>query len=180
MPVPFTVHARRTVLRTPIFELEARRSESPRTGEQADYYVLRSPHWVNVVAETPEGRVVLVRQWRHGIAQATLELPGGLLDAGEDPVGAGLRELREETGYEAQSAELIGQVHPNPAIMDNICFTVWARNCRCVHAPEPDAGEDLETVLAEAGALHAWTLDGTISHAVVICGIHAWLARRQG
>lgn len=178
MPRPFVVHGQRVVLRTPIFELEARDSENPRTGARSDYYVLRSPDWVNVVAETVEGQVVLVRQWRHGVALPTLEIPGGLLDPGEDPVEAALRELREETGFASDDAQLIGRVHPNPALLDNVCHTVWARGCRQVGEPQPDAGEDLETVLADAEALRGWTLDGTISHAVVICGIHAWLSRR--
>ena len=68
-----------------------------------------APDWVNVVAVTPEGKIVLVRQFRFGSNSLWLEVPGGVMEKGEDPITAGVRELSEETGYGGGKASLIGQ-----------------------------------------------------------------------
>jgi hypothetical protein len=63
------------------------------SGSERDFVVLECPDWVNVVPVTDDGRIVLVRQYRHGIQKTALELPGGVIDDGESPEGAALREL---------------------------------------------------------------------------------------
>jgi 8-oxo-dGTP pyrophosphatase MutT (NUDIX family) len=88
--------------------------------------------WVNIVALTPEGEVVLVRQFRFGIETLSLEVPGGVIEAGEDPVAAGLRELREETGYVGERGRLIASIHPNPAIHPNNPSNPAATTCNRV------------------------------------------------
>src|SRR4051812_39425162 len=102
-----------------IFNLLSERKVSPRTGKEHDFFVIDAGNWVNVVPITSDGKIVMVEQYRHGSNTVELEIPGGMMDPGEtDPVAAGLRELREETGYEGGNARVIGQIYPNPAIMN--------------------------------------------------------------
>ncbi|MCU0586279.1 MAG: NUDIX hydrolase [Desulfobacterales bacterium] len=79
---------------------------------------------------TPGREVVLIRQYRHGTREVTLEIPGGILEAGDTPSAAARRELGEETGYAAAEMISLGCVHPNPAFLENRCHTFLARNAR--------------------------------------------------
>src|SRR5487761_2452566 len=84
-----------------IFKLRSDLKISPRTGKEHEFFILDSVNWVNVVAVTPDQQLVMVEQYRHGTNTVELEIPGGLMDPHEsDPIVAGARELREETGYE--------------------------------------------------------------------------------
>ena len=112
-----------------------------------DIFVFAVPDWCNVLAETPEGELVLVWQYRHGTDELSLEVPGGVIDPGEEPIDAARRELKEETGYEADSFELVSVVEPNPALQGNKCFTFLARGARLTGATAFDDLEDLETVV---------------------------------
>src|SRR5687768_14392899 len=97
-----------------VFKVRGDSRTSPRTGALHDFFVIEAPSWVNVVAMTPDEKVVLVEQFRHGTGTVELEIPGGIMDAEDvSPVATGVRELREETGYEGSSAELLGEVYPN-------------------------------------------------------------------
>src|SRR5262245_10671524 len=115
-----------------VFKLRADRSLSPRTGQEHEFFVLDCANWVNVVALTSAKQLVMVEQYRHGSETVELEIPGGVMDAGESPVESALRELREETGYTGENARVLGRITPNPALMSNTCFTVLVENCRCV------------------------------------------------
>lgn len=156
-----------------IFTLRSEVRVSPRTGAEHDFTIIDCVNWVNVVALTPDRQVVLVEQFRHGSETVELEIPGGMLDAGEtDPVVAGLRELREETGYAGENARIIGTVLPNPAIMSNICHTVLVENCRLRHAVEFDHGEDLLTRLVPAADLSQLVATGKIKHSLVVAALY--------
>lgn len=96
-----------------VFRLRRDWRRSPRTGREHDFFVMDAPDWVNVLALTPAGDVVLVEQFRHGTATLDLEVPGGVMDREDaDPVATGVRELREETGYEGENARLLGSIAP--------------------------------------------------------------------
>ena len=83
--------------------------------------VLESVDWINVVALTEDGQSVMVEQYRFGTGSCTLEPPGGMVDAGETPLQAAQRELKEETGYSGGRWESLGAVQPNPAIHSHLC-----------------------------------------------------------
>ena len=140
--------------------------------DRREALVLEAPDWTNVVALLPDQRVVLVRQWRFGVQAPTLEIPGGMIDDGEDARQAAERELLEETGYRAGEWLCLGRVEPNPAFLSNTCTTWLARGLERVCDPVGDGEEEIEveTVpLSEIGNLIA---GGEIRHALVVSAFH--------
>jgi len=156
-----------------IFTLRSDLKISPRTGKEHDFYVLDSVNWVNVIAVTPDQQLVMVEQYRHGSNTVELEIPGGMMDAGEtDPVSTAVRELREETGYAGENARLLGKIHSNPAILSNVTFTVLIENCRLQHGVEFDSGEDLITRLIPVAEVSKLVADEKIGHSLVVVALY--------
>ena len=151
-----------------VFNLRTDRACSPRTNQTYDFYVLESPPWVNVIPLTPENDVVLIRQYRHGIRDITLEIPGGLVDPTDSPSEAACRELWEETGYREETLSPLGFVYPNPAIQNNLCYTFIARNVSRTGSLNQEDREDIEVVVRPLSDIPALIREGTISHALVI------------
>ena len=102
-------------------------------------------------AVTPDGRIVLVRQFRFGIDDFSLEIPGGVVEPGEDPVAAGTRELREETGFGGPRARLLASVHPNPAIQRNRCHLVLVEGVECGESLDWDEDEEISVADGAGG-----------------------------
>jgi 8-oxo-dGTP pyrophosphatase MutT (NUDIX family) len=156
-----------------IFKLRSDFKISPRTGKEHDFFVLESVNWVNVIAVTPDRRLVMVEQYRHGSNTVELEIPGGMMDAGEtDPVTTAVRELREETGYAGDNARLLGKIHSNPAILSNVTYTVLIENCRLQHGVEFDSGEDLLTRLVPVAEIPKLVADEKIGHSLVVVALY--------
>jgi ADP-ribose pyrophosphatase len=172
---PWIHKERELVADMKVFRVHRVRAQSPRTGKPCDLSLLEAGHWVNVVALTPEMEIVLVRQFRHGIEAFTWEIPGGMVDQGEEPAQAAVRELREETGYAGDAPVLLGSVTPNPALFNNRCYTYLVLNCRRIGAVQLDHGEDLEMSTRPLGDMPGWIAAGGIDHALVI-GAFWWLA----
>ena len=87
-------------------------------GTEGDYIIMNAPDWVIVIPEK-ENNFLMVKQWRHGEAGLSVEFPGGVIDSGEEPETAAVRELEEETGYKAGKLTKLGMVNPNPALFSN-------------------------------------------------------------
>jgi 8-oxo-dGTP pyrophosphatase MutT (NUDIX family) len=152
-----------------VFNVRSEAKLSPRTGQTHDFYVIDSVNWVNVIALTPADELVMVDQYRHGSNTVELEAPGGMIDPEDSsPVAAGIRELREETGYEGSSAQVIGEFFPNPAIQSNTCYTVLVQHCRYSCRVEFDHTEDLLTRLVPLHEIPALVQSGKIRHALVL------------
>lgn len=161
-----------TLLRYKVFQVVKARRRSPRTGADIGFFLVRTPDWVNVVAFTPADELILVRQYRHGTRELSLEIPGGLIDRGESDLAAAQRELREETGFATDSWQRLGAMTPNPAIFGNRCHVFLASGCRRVGDVQNDPGEDLEVVLVPAGQVDAMVRRGEIDHALVLAALH--------
>ncbi len=142
-----------------------------------DVFVFASPDWCNVLAETEAGELVLIWQYRFGSDELSLEVPGGVIDPGEEPAAAARRELREETGYEADTFELVSVVEPNPALQGNRCYTFLARGARATGHTAFDDLEDLETVLVPRAELARLIDGGIVTHALVVVALEAYLRK---
>lgn len=155
-------------LKTRVFEVTGVQYRHGPRGTTREFSVIQAPDWVNVLAVTPEGRCVLVRQFRYGIDEFSLEIPGGIMEAGEDPVAAGTRELVEETGYSGTSARLLGSVHPNPALQANRCHLVLVEDARLTHPLGWDEDEEIEVSTMPVDDVFALARRGGITHSMVL------------
>ncbi len=141
---------------------------SPHTGREHAFYRLQGPDWVNVVAFTEEGELLIVEQFRHGIDAPTLEIPGGSCDEGESPLESAIRELREETGFEAREWMALGQCAPNPATLANRCHTFLAMGCKPVTELALDPSEELRVWACAWDEWARMLREGRIEHALVL------------
>lgn len=128
-----------------------------------------------MIALTPEKEVVLVEQYRFGIQEPTLEIPGGMVDAPESPLEGAKRELLEETGYVSEEWTNLGKVSANPAIQDNFTHLFLARNCRFKGAKNPDTHERINVHKLSIDRFLNLVKDGTIHHAIVVAAVGIFL-----
>ncbi len=163
-----------------VFSVRTHVAANPRTGAARTFHVIDSPGWINVVALTSQGDVVLVRQFRHGNEEVTTELPGGLVDPGESPLEAAKRELEEETGYVSAHWEALGVLDPNPAIQSNQCSVFLALEAEKVSALALDDGEHIEVVTRPLDEVPGMIRSREITHSLVIAAFFFFLDRANG
>jgi ADP-ribose pyrophosphatase len=152
--------------------------EHPR-GLRKRFSVIEAVDWVNVIALTERDEVVLIRQYRVGIEKVCLEIPGGMVDPGEDARTAAARELVEETGYTASTWELLGTIAPNPAIQNNYLHSYLALNAEKTHPPKLDDSEVVSVSTVPLREVAGLLRGGAIEHALVVAAF-GHLAFRQG
>lgn len=158
--------------------LAANKSDRDKRGR---FFSLSCGPWVNVIAVTHDRKLVMVEQYRHGIEDLTLEVPGGSIeDTDVDALAAAARELREETGCIAERWTLLGKNHPNPALQNNLCYTYLAEGVHFFEEPQFDASGTERIRVRHVGLDEISSLisDGTVSHALVIVAFHFLALKR--
>lgn len=161
----------RTLVSTRILDLRSERFRHPVRGTERDFVIIHAPDWVNVVAVTKDARIVLVRQFRFGIDALSLEIPGGVIEEGEEPVAAGIRELSEETGYGGGRVRLLGSVNPNPAIQDNRCHFVLVEDAVPVDPTKWDDDEEIQVSTAPIAEALSLARNGGITHSLSVAAL---------
>lgn len=136
-----------------------------------DYYVLEYPNWANAIAITEDGDVLLVKQYRHAAGEVVLEIPGGVVDAGESPEEAVKRELLEETGYAFTEIEKLCELWPNPATGNNRIHSYLAKGGKLVAGQSLDEHEELIVEKVSIARLKQLLLDNQIGQAMHVSGI---------
>ena len=158
----------RTRSEGPVFRQTLTRRRSPHTDLEQAFVRLEGLDWVNVVAFNGAGELLVVEQFRHGIEEATFEIPGGCCDPGESPLAAARRELREETGHETGTWVELGLCTPNPATQNNRCHSFLALDCDPEGALELDPAEELQVWASPWSEWQARMRRGEIHHALVL------------
>ncbi len=160
-----------------LFKQIVAQRKSPHSEVRHAFYRLQGPDWVNIIAFTEEGELLIVEQFRHGIDEATLEIPGGGCDEGEEPLFSAARELREETGYEAAQWISLGSCTPNPATLTNRCHTFLALGCKSAGELELDRAEELRVWAYRWSEWERTLAEGKVHHALVLTAffkLHQW------
>ncbi|MCQ2346182.1 MAG: NUDIX hydrolase [Paludibacteraceae bacterium] len=107
------------------------------------WFVLEYPNWINVIAETKDGQLVMNDQYRHGLGVTAYELVAGVIDPGESPLEAAKRELNEETGFGGGEWEEYMILCPNTSCQDNLSITFLARGVEKTSEPHEEESEDI-------------------------------------
>ncbi len=145
--------------------------ENPRTSRVFKRLVLETRSWVNIVAYTKDRRLIVVHQYRFGAGAITTEIPGGVMDPGEEHGQTARRELREETGYSSSRWTYLGYVQPNPAFHDNLCHHWLAEECELTDELELDEGEDIRVETYSDEQVRGAILAGGIRHSLVLTAL---------
>jgi 8-oxo-dGTP pyrophosphatase MutT (NUDIX family) len=176
-PKKWQAKASETIFTNSFLRLHRDKCTHPTLGEH-NFYVFDFRDWVNIVPVTEDGKMVLVKQYRRGTDEITLEIPSGSMDQGEtDPEKAVLRELREETGLIAGEIELMYKVAVNPAIQNNYCYLYLATGCTFAGPIMPDATEELEVLVLSIPEVEDLIARGEMTHSLGLLGLQLGLQR---
>jgi 8-oxo-dGTP pyrophosphatase MutT (NUDIX family) len=175
---PWQVLARKTLVSKHWLSVHEEHVRLSNGHEIEEFHLIEGPSWAAVLSVTEDDRVVLVRQYRHGIAGASLELPAGVLEPGEAPLEAARRELLEETGYAAERWQPIATFATEPSRHTVRAHFFFAAGARANGPQTGDLGEDIEVVLVPRTGLLELVENGQIAHGVHVGAI--LLAERRG
>ena len=149
--------------------LTEKQSKHPHLGNH-NFYCIEFPHWVNVVPITKNNELIIVKQYRHGLEEYTLETPGGVVDPGETPLSTAQRELLEETGYIGDFTSL-GKVAANPAIQGNFCHMYMVQNCVKASKQNLDPTEEIDIMLVPLNDVVSYINSEKIVHSLSVVSI---------
>jgi 8-oxo-dGTP pyrophosphatase MutT (NUDIX family) len=162
----------KTLIASPVLNIVERDCRNSEDDRKFKFYVMKSRDWCNIIPITEDGKVVMVKQYRIGVSDHTLEVPGGVIDPEDQSIqAAAIRELQEETGYQTlpgAKCESLGWAHPNPAILDNRCYSLIVGPVKRTNSQSLDPGEMIEVVEIPISEIPAMILNGQISHALML------------
>ncbi|MEO0513051.1 MAG: NUDIX hydrolase [Planctomycetota bacterium] len=176
---PWVPGERVETMRTRIVTIHRQRFENPTFPDRSgDFTIIESGDWINCVAVTLGGELVMVEQYRYGTGSVTLEPVAGMVEPGEDPMETCRREVLEETGFGSdRTAERLGAVDANPAIMTNRCHIGLLEGVERVAGQALDRHEQIRPVLVSPGDVRGLIRDGVITHTLAVSGLFMYLER---
>ncbi len=169
----------RSIIERPWMNARVERVLLPDGRIHEEYYILHYPKWVNIIAITEEGEMVMERQWRHGLGVVSTEIPAGVAEGGEEPLEAAQRELMEETGFGGGEWSLFMQLAPNASSMDNISYTFLARGVRHMGPTHFDSTEDIEVFLLPQEKVFEMLQQGQFIQATMVAPIWKYFATKR-
>ncbi|MBT9484842.1 NUDIX hydrolase [Sediminibacterium sp.] len=137
------------------------------------YFVIDVPDFCNVVMVTTQDEIVMVEQYRHAAGIISLELPGGMIEPGEDPMLAAKREMEEETGYQSNHFELLYTIHPNPPLENNQAHFYLATQLTLTGNTSFDQYEDIKLVLVNKHDFMNKLLQNSFTHGAQVGAMFA-------
>lgn len=178
MPIkPWKILSTEYLIQDRWMTMRADRCELPNGVVLDKYYVRENPDFVQIVPINAEGQILIVRQYRHGPQVISTEIPGGLVDEGEEPIDAAKRELLEETGCVADRFEAVSPLYSNPARNTNQAHTFIAHNARIVQPPQQEDTEHIEFEFVSREEVFRLIDAGEFSHALHVASLFLALRR---
>ena len=175
---PWNIINEQIEYKTKIFNLLKRDMIHKEENQQGAFFTLDPPDWINVIALTEDEEIVLVEQYRFGTQSVTLEIPGGMIDPGEQALETAKRELLEETGYAGLHWESLGKVSSNPAIQTNYTHMYLATGCRKVQDQDLGEHELINVHKVPINEFLELVEVGIIHHALVVAAVGKYLLLR--
>lgn len=163
------------VLKANVFHYVKVKRQSPTTDQVGEFDIIQCLNWVNIIAITPDHKIVLIKQYRHGTNSITTEIPGGAVNLNEEALLGAQRELQEETGYTSKSWRSLGKIEVNPAFMTNYCETFLALDAVKTHDQNLDPFEEIEVFLKDKSEIHSLMRSGEITHSLVVAAFYLFL-----
>ncbi len=169
-PQNWEILSDKVMARYHICEVCEREAKHP-DGRKGNFFVMKSPDWVQALAITPNHELIMVKQFRIGSQTICLEAPGGILEPGEDPTVGAMRELQEETGFIGRNPLVLASCYPNPALQTNKVHYILFKDCEATGKTHWDMYEELQTQLIPFNELEKLIQNGAIDHCITIGGL---------
>ncbi len=177
-PQAWTVVSSEYLIRRPWLTARKDHVRLPSGVENTEYWVLEYPAWVNVIAVTTDGRIVMEQQYRHGLGITAYELPAGVVEAGEEPLAAAQRELLEETGYTGGEWQLLTVLSPNASACSNLNYSFVATGVEHTSTQHLEPTEDISVQLMQPDEVRRLLRTDAIKQALMAAPLWKYFATR--
>lgn len=177
---PWKLLSSEYLVNAPWLKVAKEKCELPNGKVIDDFYTLWQPDWVLILARTTDGMWVMTEQYRHGTGKIELEFPAGIIDKGETPMQAAVRELQEECGYsQGTEVKYLGSFPVNPDRHRGRFHVVFIDNVVKSGSTHFDATEDIYSSVMSDADLQKKMADGSFSHPLQIAGYFKWKLNQE-